>query len=360
MEAATLFSEYVKNEDYRLFVVVNYISYLGFFTHLSFIPLFYWIGFDSLAYFNIISVMAWFAAFVLNRYGRHVLAVLLITVEVFLHAVIATYYLGWDSGFHYYLIPFILFIFINHKQSMWIIAVQVALVFIVYFWLLINTQGVGFQTVISEAVVEGLLYINITVNFFAIGLLGYSLRTSSMRAEWEMEQLAITDSLTGLYNRRKMLEMLELESTRCKRSGKNGVLVISDIDWFKAINDEFGHDCGDMVLKQVSALMTQTLRKQDVLARWGGEEFMLLLPETDVAGAVTVIEILRESIAKHAFHDHKEAHNITMTFGLVVFDDKQPIKELIKQADRLLFKGKHQGRNCIVSANDAHLADCYN
>lgn len=357
MKAATLFSEHVKSENYRLFVVVNYISYLGFFTHLAFIPLFFWINLDILAYFNFISVGVWAAAYFSNRYGQHIKAVVLLSIEVLLHAILATYLMGWDSGFHYFLIPFILFVFINHKQSSVMIGVQTITVLLVYLWLLVNTSSGAYQTLIDDSVIQVFQFMNITVNFFAIGLLGYSLRSASMRAEWDMEQLAITDALTGLYNRRKMYEMMQQEITRLQRKGKPGVLVMADIDLFKPINDQYGHDCGDYVLKEVSSLLLTTLRKQDILSRWGGEEFMLLLPETGIEGAVKVIEVLRETIAKHIFEYQSQSISITMTFGMEVFEDNRPLESVIKRADQLLYKGKEQGRNCTVTRLDFELAN---
>lgn len=350
MKAATLFSEHVEKENYRLFVVLNFISYLGFFAHISFIPIFFWIQLDILAYFNFFSVFAWLAAYVFNRQGQHVEAMILLAVEVIAHASMATYYLGWDSGFHYYYIPLVLFLFINHKQPLLDICIEASLIFAVYLWLLLNTNDVNYQDQIDRAVIDWFQFMNIAINFAAIGLLGYALRTSSMRAEAEMEQLAITDSLTGLYNRRKMYEMIRFEQTRLRRSGKSFVLVITDIDLFKMINDRYGHDAGDSVLKEVSDLMKATLRKQDLLCRWGGEEFTLLLPETDINGASRVIEVLREVIEAHSFEYHSKQIKVTMTFGMALFDGAQSIEMVLKQADLLLYKGKENGRNCVVSS----------
>jgi len=349
MEASTLFSEHIEKENYRLFVVLNFISYLGFFAHLSFIPIFFWIHLDILAYFNFFSVLAWFSAYFLNRQGLHVEAIILLVIEVVAHASMATYFLGWDSGFHYYFLPMVLFLFINHKQTLVEIMLEVAVVLVVYFWLLLKTSGSGYQVQVDQLVIDWFQFMNIAINFIAIGLLGYGLRTSSMRAEADMEKLAITDSLTGLYNRRKMFEMIKLEQTRLRRSGKSFVLVITDIDLFKAINDCYGHDCGDRVLREVSELMRTRLRKQDLLARWGGEEFVLLLPETDLAGARKVIEVLKQVISDHQFSYLEKPFSLTMTFGMAQFDGTQSIEAVLKQADQLLYKGKESGRNCIMT-----------
>ncbi|MDH5391893.1 MAG: GGDEF domain-containing protein [Gammaproteobacteria bacterium] len=350
MKASGLSSELVIKENYRLFVVINFISYLGILAHLAFIILFFWININFLAYFNFFSVSVWLYSYALNRAGKHSKAMIALSLEVILHAVIATYFMGWDSGFHYYFLPFILFLFINHKQSLLSIVAESAAVLSMYLWLLMHTRGSAYQNLIDADVINGFQFMNIGVNFLAIGLLGYALRTSSMRAEWEMEQLASTDSLTGLYNRRKMYEMLEQERIRLQRSEKPFVLVISDIDYFKAINDQYGHECGDYVLREISLLMQSALRKQDIVSRWGGEEFILLLPETDGPGAKTVIETLRKQVASRLFEYETHRFSITMTFGMALFDGSQPIANVIGEADKLLYRGKQQGRNCIMTS----------
>ena len=349
MKITTLDLEHVKSENYRLFVVINFISYIGFFAHLFFIPLFFWIDLDVMAYFNVFSVLFWVAAYFLNRKGHHTESVIILSIEVIAHASLATYYLGWDSGFHYYFLPFILFLFINHKQTILVIGSEVTAIFFFYLWLLLTTKGVDYQLSVPVNIIDGFQFMNIAINFIAIGLLGYGLRTSSMRAEWEMEQLAITDSLTGLYNRRKMYEMILLEQKRRKHNGKYFVLVMADLDLFKTINDLYGHDCGDYVLKEVSQLMKQTLREQDILSRWGGEEFVLLLPETDIDGADRVIDVLRQKIADYNFQYQDSSFSASMTFGMVLFDGKQSIEMLLKTADELMYKGKEEGRNCIMT-----------
>ncbi|MCK5387330.1 MAG: GGDEF domain-containing protein [Gammaproteobacteria bacterium] len=348
MKTATLVSEDVKSENYRLFVVINFISYVGFFAHLFFIPLFFWIDLYVMAYFNFFSVISWGAAYYLNRKGRHVESVILLSIEVIAHASLATYYLGWDSGFHYYFIPFILFLFINHKQTILVIGLEVTVIFFFYLWLQLTTNGIDYQSSVPVEIIEGFQFMNIAINFLAIGMLGYGLRTSSMRAEKEMEQLATTDSLTGLYNRRKMYEMILLEQKRLQRSTKHFVLVMADLDLFKTINDQYGHACGDYALKEVTLLMKKTLREQDVLSRWGGEEFILLLPETDIIGANKVVEVLRKEIAGYKFQCHSKSFSTTMTFGMVLFDGSQSVEMVLKHADELLYKGKEKGRNCIM------------
>ena len=164
-----------------------------------------------------------------------------------------------------------------------------------------------------------------------------------------MERLATTDVLTHLYNRRKMNELLEMEKTRFIREPKKFVIALADIDNFKIFNDQMGHDCGDYVLKQVSGLMKQSLRDQDMIARWGGEEFLVLLPDTDIDGGNLAIEKLRQHIAQHELTFNDTSFNVTLSFGLAVFDGTATIENCIKHADQALYTAKREGRNRVIS-----------
>lgn len=156
-----------------------------------------------------------------------------------------------------------------------------------------------------------------------------------------------TDCLTNLYNRRYMTKRIEEEIARYKRNKKAFSLVISDIDFFKKVNDMYGHDCGDYVLKKVSKRMLRGIRKQDVLSRWGGEEFIFLFPETNLKEAKILCERIREKIEKESICYNDIKIYITMSFGVALFDRDESIDEIIKNADKALYKSKTQGRNCV-------------
>jgi len=179
--------------------------------------------------------------------------------------------------------------------------------------------------------------------------LGYFFRIASIRAEEQMELLATTDTLTGLFNRRKMHELMNQEVIRHQRDKKSFLLVITDIDHFKQFNDNYGHDCGDYVLQQVSQLMKNSLRQQDVVARWGGEEFLIMLPETELEGGIQAIEKLRETLANTVYQYKTNTFSVTMTFGATIYDGSCDIDTCIKHADEVLYAGKRGGRNRVVS-----------
>lgn len=156
------------------------------------------------------------------------------------------------------------------------------------------------------------------------------------------------DPLTGLYNRRYMMDRISDEVNRYRRNKTPFCIMVADIDYFKEINDRFGHDCGDEVLQTISNLINAEIRNIDTLSRWGGEEFLILLPETQLYSARSVAERIRQSILKNIFSYENATFHLTMTFGLATYENDQTIKETIKKADNALYQGKLAGRNRII------------
>jgi two-component system, cell cycle response regulator len=166
----------------------------------------------------------------------------------------------------------------------------------------------------------------------------------------ELDYLSRVDYLTNLFNRRSFYEYAKLEVARFKRHQKSFSIVLADIDRFKSINDTYGHDCGDYVLKCIAQIAKSTMREQDIVTRWGGEEFLFMLPETDIAGAKTMVERLRRNIKDYPFTygSKNNKMTITLTFGIDLFDGTKDMEETIRNADAALYKGKEKGRNCRV------------
>jgi diguanylate cyclase (GGDEF)-like protein/PAS domain S-box-containing protein len=162
-----------------------------------------------------------------------------------------------------------------------------------------------------------------------------------------LQLAARTDPLTKLLNRRGMLERIETEQIRFERNRRQFGVVISDIDKFKNFNDTYGHDCGDFVLRSVAKLMREMIRKQDIIARWGGEEFLLIFPETDLEGSQIITERIRQKIEESLYIYDGNRVSITMTFGVTIYDRDMDIYDCIKQADVALYDGKNSGRNCV-------------
>ena len=158
---------------------------------------------------------------------------------------------------------------------------------------------------------------------------------------------ATHDHLTSLYNRQKLTEELKREILREHRYKRSLAIVMFDIDLFKNINDTYGHDIGDDVLVAISNIATKHVRNVDTLARWGGEEFILLLPETSLEDACNVAEKLRLDIQNTALAQ-VEASKITASFGVSVFKEDDTQDTFLKRVDEALYKAKDDGRNKVV------------
>ncbi|MDR1157714.1 MAG: GGDEF domain-containing protein [Oscillospiraceae bacterium] len=156
------------------------------------------------------------------------------------------------------------------------------------------------------------------------------------------------DQLTGLSNRRAFYDVIEREQARERRHRCGLQLIMCDIDWFKAINDRFGHQYGDRFLIHVAQLFKTSLRSEDYCFRWGGEEFLIVLPNTTVAGAVMVAERLRSAMTTTPLEDkHFGPISATMSFGIHTFNMAQSVDENVAQADHCLYRAKQNGRNRI-------------
>jgi diguanylate cyclase (GGDEF)-like protein len=168
----------------------------------------------------------------------------------------------------------------------------------------------------------------------------------------QLEILAATDVLTGLINRRKMFDNIEQEIIRFQRNKSPFCIMMSDIDFFKKINDEFGHAAGDHILIEYSKINKKNSRRLDRIARWGGEEFLTLLPETDLNGAAILSEKLRQKIESHPFYFNGKKISVKSSFGIAEFDDALDIDQCIQKADLRLYQAKNSGRNKVVFEDD--------
>jgi len=174
------------------------------------------------------------------------------------------------------------------------------------------------------------------------------------------EDLAMTDSLTGLYNRRYFIETLKNEMAQAKRANSPLSLISFDIDFFKAVNDSYGHLAGDEVLRDLGKLIKSSTREGDVACRFGGEEFMILLPDTHISddvggnrdkGAKALAERLRESVkSKIKIKGVKEEDNkIAISVGVVMWDEKESLLSLFDRVDKLMYEAKEGGRDKVVT-----------
>ncbi len=164
----------------------------------------------------------------------------------------------------------------------------------------------------------------------------------------KLEEYAIKDPLTKLYNRRMLITKFDEEISRCKRMKQTFSVILLDIDNFKEVNDHYGHNFGDEVLMVFSNLLMTSKRLEDLVARWGGEEFLIILPNTDQQGAGIVAERIRAQINLYQFVDKESLINISATFGVTEFLPEDTAEKMVKKADQALYYGKAHGRNQVV------------
>ena len=162
-----------------------------------------------------------------------------------------------------------------------------------------------------------------------------------------LEYQATHDQLTGLFNRQKFDEVFVKEIKRDKRYDNALSLIIFDIDNFKKFNDDYGHNVGDEVLKVISEIVLQSVREHDTVVRWGGEEFLVLLPQTELEGAKKVAEKIRRAIEK--YHDEEIPAKITASFGVTKLEKDDDETSVIKKADEALYIAKKEGKNLVIA-----------
>jgi len=169
--------------------------------------------------------------------------------------------------------------------------------------------------------------------------------TEKKEMEEEIRKLSVTDKLTQLYNRLKIDEVLEMELERARRTQWPFGVILLDIDHFKHVNDNFGHQIGDKTLYDLSRLMEKNVREIDILGRWGGEEFIIIAPKTDVEGTMILAEKLRKKIEAH---DFEKIDVLTCSFGVAIWEEDEDPATVISRVDKALYKAKSEGRNRVA------------
>ena len=166
----------------------------------------------------------------------------------------------------------------------------------------------------------------------------------------EIYRMTIVDGLTQIHNKRALFEALEKELMRARRYERDLSLLMFDIDFFKRINDQYGHLAGDHVLRELARIVQERIRREEVFARYGGEEFVILLPETPLPGAAALAESLRARVANHSFVFQGERIPVTVSIGTALLGENDKVAaDLLQRADEKLYEAKRGGRNRVCS-----------
>lgn len=292
--------------------------------------------------------------FILNSKRKYAAAKLLYLISSTASILIPSLFLGNKFGFQNLFLAIAMgpFLYYSIKEYLTIIMITVlnvlAFCYIEFFY---KSQFLPLDSVLmNDSVVMGYNIASILMCYITLALVLITFQLVILKEDKELKEaldkvtrLANYDGLTNLYNRRAFNEIMMLEVNRILNGGFLS-LIITDIDYFKKVNDTFGHLIGDEVLKKVSDELKSKLRENDLIARWGGEEFIVMLAHTDISGAQMVAEKLRLCIQELSFTN--EMH-ITMSFGVSQYQQGEDISNTVKKADDALYKAKHNGRNRV-------------
>ena len=316
---------------------------------LTFLALFLFLNAPLLAWLNIVSIALYGSAYWLLTRRINMPAVFLIWVEVLGHAAIGTLLIGWDSGFHYYLLMFIPAIIVSAGKSIRPFLLLL-LLFIFYIGLHTTSQLLGPLEPLNQLALWAVHAFNVAVVFAMAAYTARFYYGTVRRAERKLVELAATDPLTGLSNRRNLRVLAEQVLAQARRAGQPTALVIVDIDNFKHTNDQYGHEVGDQVLMHIGTLLSTTCRAQDIVARWGGEEFLILLPNTQAGDALMLAERLRHAAATQPLLYANQAIAPTISLGVAELDAEEALDSAIARADQALYRRKDEGRNRVTAA----------
>ncbi|WP_096087759.1 GGDEF domain-containing protein [Agaribacterium haliotis] len=225
--------------------------------------------------------------------------------------------------------------------------INIALIFIICYILFFDTAfyTAGYEFYVKIAGV-GALLLSSCFTFFQAREREVNAHAVN-RLNNELSHIASTDDLTGLPNRRDMSLRLEFESKRVKRSGKEFAIILCDVDYFKKINDSFGHSEGDKALQAFAKLLVSRFRDTDKVGRWGGEEFLVILPNTSLRDAIDIANEVRQSICQTSLLENTPNRLVTMSAGVASSAQSDDVIELLGIADKNLYAAKDAGRNRV-------------
>ena len=284
------------------------------------------------------------------RSDRHNAALPWVWVVIFVQSLLSVWVLGAGAGFQYYLLATIPpgFAILHRPLSLKLLQAGV----IVVFYLACDVWFDRMQPlyVLSDSMLSAIRHVNIVGMCALLAGTSYAHSLLIKEAGDALRRIASTDELTGLLNRRSFSEIIERETARSQRGSRPLTLVLGDIDFFKRINDTHGHAAGDHVLQSVSNLLQGAVREYDCVARWGGEEFVILLPDTGLAAAKQIAERLREMVAGSHPSFEGQLIPVSMTLGVAQFSGEENWHAIVARADEALYRGKAAGRNRVEVA----------
>ncbi|MCD8213740.1 MAG: GGDEF domain-containing protein [Campylobacter sp.] len=324
--------------------------------HAFYLVAFFFIQEEILVSTNIFSIVFYMFAIklLLDSDENGKLVAVLFQIEVLLHAMACIAVLGWGYGFELlFLVSTVMLFFtpFSYKRINYVLTTMQILASITFYVLFEDKEIKSYGNYKDFFFIFNLCM----VSMFSI-MVSYLLEISNsfvflniLEQKENMKTIVNHDPLTGLLNRASIQDILQRQSLF---ENIDFAVVMCDIDDFKKINDTYGHSAGDEVLKSLSKIFKNTFRNDDYIARWGGEEFLVIIRNTKKIAAIGVVNRVRELLNENIVEFEGKKINATMTFGVITHDNmgEFDITKMIKQADELLYDGKRSGKNIVMSA----------
>ncbi|WP_175547011.1 GGDEF domain-containing protein [Modicisalibacter ilicicola] len=307
-------------------------------------PLFLWVGIPLLTGLNLLCIAVNVLAIRLHCHGYFVLALLIKLAAAAILITVASMLLGNDIGFEYYFFIILFEILISdlsRPQKLLLSGILMSLFLAMIHWL----SGLLGSWSLGEPARELLHAVNLATVFILITFIAMQVYSVSETTERRFRSDASRDSLTGVYNRRAIIECAEA----LWEQRRSLALLLLDADHFKQINDTYGHSAGDKVLRHIAQLLQRTLREGDSIGRVGGEEFLILLPDTSCDEALSVASRLRDQLVAQPCPLGKRTLPVTLSMGLALSYEDKALQGVIDLADRRLYVAKSAGRDQLVA-----------
>ena len=304
----------------------------------------------------IFSIGSLFFAFICTYENRTRLATSLICATIIIISSVLTICVSYDAGYHWVILTTIMLIFFDSRSS---IRFKLGYsIFVILALLLITLLSVT-APILSLPSLSFIKY-SCAMNIILIGIvattIAYFYRSKFADSEEKiiqynkkLLQMANFDALTLLKNRFSINDHMVDLACSCARSGDSFFIAIGDVDYFKHINDQFGHDAGDYVLRTIANIFIDYMAEKGDVARWGGEEFLFTFEKTNSSQALTDLNGLRERIANFPFNYEESSFHVTMTFGMEKYQEYLGVENCISKADTKLYQGKNNGRNIVIN-----------
>ncbi|WP_319414860.1 GGDEF domain-containing protein [Marispirochaeta aestuarii] len=336
---------------FRFYLVTEYLFIFCLLAHLLLLMLFLGLGVYPMAMFNGLSLAVFSFCLFLTKRGYHYSAFFLGTTEIIVHSFLSALFLGLGPGFHLFILtlgPCMFLLPFTSDLGKWLLMLGTIIAFTALRFFFADYSA---PYVLSIDLENLFFTINIIVVVFSLSLLSYYFSRASWAAETYISHLSQVDPLTGCLNRRGMEEVLANERVHNSISNASLGLLMCDIDDFKKVNDSYGHSFGDQVLKETVLRMGTALRLTDQIGRWGGEEFLIMLPGTDINGAERAADKVLKGITESPYEIEGKSLYLSITIGVSVLNNTETLQNCIKRADKAMYTGKLGGKNRVVARN---------